>query len=162
MATFKNATVAILDTNTSYATLFTASGTTVIHAVYISNNSVGSNAEVVFEVVDSSATINIPLLDKVPLRANTTLVLEKPKEYVEQKMDMDKKDLISFFQELRLFYADKKVDVINNITVLNSLEKVFETYDINKLDIKRMYRYLDKNIKKEVLEEDVLEEGEDI
>lgn len=70
-----------------------------------------------------------------------------------QKMDMDKKDLISFFQELRLFYADKKVDVINNITVLNSLEKVFETYDINKLDIKRMYRYLDKNVKKEVSKE---------
>jgi hypothetical protein len=68
-------------------------------------------------------------------------------------MDMDKKDLISFFQELRLFYADKKLDVINDIVVLNSLEKVFETYDINKLDIKRMYRYLDKNVKKEVLKE---------
>jgi hypothetical protein len=76
-----------------------------------------------------------------------------------QKMDMDKKDLISFFQELRLFYADKKLDVINDILVLNSLEKVFETYDINKLDIKRMYRYLDKNVKKEVLKE--LDELED-
>jgi hypothetical protein len=70
-----------------------------------------------------------------------------------QKMDMDKKDLISFFQELRLFYADKKLDVINDVVVLNSLEKVFETYDINKLDIKRMYRYLDKNVKKEVAKE---------
>jgi hypothetical protein len=78
MATFKNATVAISDSNTNYSTLFTAGGTTVIHAVYISNNSVGSNAEVVFEIVDSSATVNIPILDKVPLRANTTLVLEKP------------------------------------------------------------------------------------
>jgi hypothetical protein len=78
MATFKNATVAIPDSNTDYSTLFTATGTTVIHAVYISNNSVGSNAEVVFEIVDSSATVNIPILDKVPLRANTSLVLEKP------------------------------------------------------------------------------------
>jgi uncharacterized Fe-S cluster-containing protein len=78
MATFKNATVAIPDTNTNYSTLYTASNTTVIHAVYISNNSVGSNAEVVFEIVDNSATVNIPILDKVPLRANTTLVLEKP------------------------------------------------------------------------------------
>jgi hypothetical protein len=78
MATFKNATVAIQDTNTNYSTLYTATGTTVIHAVYISNNSTGSNADVTLEVVDNSATINIPILDKVPLRANTTLVLEKP------------------------------------------------------------------------------------
>ena len=28
-----------------------------------------------------------------------------------------------------------------------------ESYDINKLDIKRMYRYLDKNVKKEVAKE---------
>lgn len=78
MATFKNATTAIPNSNTNYSTVYTASGTTVIHAVYISNNSIGSNAEVVLEVVDSSASANIPILDKVPLRANTTLVLEKP------------------------------------------------------------------------------------
>lgn len=78
MATFKNATTAIPDTSTSYSTVYTATGTTVIHAMYISNNSIGSNAEVVLEVVDSSASVNIPILDKVPLRANTTLVLEKP------------------------------------------------------------------------------------
>lgn len=78
MATFKNATVAIPDTDTSYATLYTATGTTVIHAVYISNNSVGANADVILEVVDSSSAINIPILDRVPLRANTTLMLEKP------------------------------------------------------------------------------------
>jgi hypothetical protein len=78
MATFKNASASIPNTDTNYANIFTATGTTVIHAVYISNNSVGSNADVVLEVVDSSATTNIPVLDKVPLRANTTLVLEKP------------------------------------------------------------------------------------
>ena len=78
MATFKNATVAIQDTDTTYSTLYTSTNTTVIHTVYISNNSLGSNANVILEVVDNSATINIPILDKVPLRANTTLVLEKP------------------------------------------------------------------------------------
>ncbi len=74
-----------------------------------------------------------------------------------QKMDMDKKDLISLFQELRIFYSDKKLDVVNDVNVLNSVENVFETYDINKLDIKRMYRYLDKNVKKDV----VIDEFED-
>jgi hypothetical protein len=63
---------------------------------------------------------------------------------------MDKKDLLSLFQELRIFYLSKKLDIINDVNVLNSVEKVFESYDINKLDIKRMYRYLDKNVKKDV------------
>jgi DNA polymerase III delta prime subunit len=66
-----------------------------------------------------------------------------------QKLDMDKKDLISFFHEMRIFYADKNLDIINDANVLNALEKMFETYEINKLDIKRMYRYLDRNVKKE-------------
>ena len=37
---------------------------------------------------------------------------------------------------------------------MNEIEKLFETYGINKLDIKRMYRYLDKNVKKESVEEE--------
>ena len=59
---------------------------------------------------------------------------------------MDKKDLITFFQELRLFYCK---DLCKTPEVLNDVEKIFENYSINKLDIKRMYRYLDKNVKKE-------------
>ena len=75
-----------------------------------------------------------------------------------QKLDVDKKDLISLFQELRIFYLDKKLDIVNDINVLNSVEKVFETYDINKLDIKRIYRYLDKNVKKDVVIDDLEDE----
>ena len=33
--------------------------------------------------------------------------------------------------------------------LLNIVEKLFENYNISKLDIKRIYRYLDKNVKKE-------------
>jgi transcription initiation factor TFIIIB Brf1 subunit/transcription initiation factor TFIIB len=57
---------------------------------------------------------------------------------------------------MRIFYADKNHDVIYDTNVLNTLEKLFETYEINKLDIKRMYRFLDKNVKKE---EERVEEG---
>jgi hypothetical protein len=64
---------------------------------------------------------------------------------------MDKKDLISFFQELRLFYG---ANFLNEYDKMNEIEKLFETYGINKLDIKRMYRYLDKNVKKETVEEE--------
>jgi len=74
-----------------------------------------------------------------------------------QTLDMDKKDLISFFQELRLFYG---VNFLNEYDKMNEIEKLFETYGINKLDIKRMYRYLDKNVKKENVEEE--EEESDV
>jgi hypothetical protein len=69
-----------------------------------------------------------------------------------QQLDLDKKDLISFFHELRLF---KGGDFTNQNDQLNEVEKMFENYDITKLDIKRIYRYLDKNVKKE----DIIEEG---
>jgi len=65
-----------------------------------------------------------------------------------QELDMEKKDLISFFQELRFLYGK---EFYNNNEVLGNVEKMFENYDINKLDIKRMYRYLDKNVKKDTI-----------
>lgn len=65
-----------------------------------------------------------------------------------QKMDMDKKDLIAFFQELRTNYTKRNAEFLNDPDILNEVEMFFETYEINKLDIKRMYRYLDHNVKK--------------
>jgi superfamily I DNA and/or RNA helicase len=75
-----------------------------------------------------------------------------------QKLDIDKKDLIPFFHEMRVFYSAKNVDIVESTATLNALDKLFETYEISKLDIKRMYRYLDKNVKKievDELEDDV-------
>jgi len=73
-----------------------------------------------------------------------------------QKLDIDKRDLIPFFQEMRVFYYSKNIDIVENNVTLNALDKLFENYEINKLDIKRMYRYLDKNVKK--IETDELED----
>ena len=50
------------------------------------------------------------------------------------------------FQELRLYYDE---DISTNQEILLELEELFENYNISKLDIRRMYRYLDKNIKKD-------------
>jgi hypothetical protein len=61
-----------------------------------------------------------------------------------QKLDMDKNDLLTFFQDLRLRHGE---DFYNKTTM-------FDDYDISKLDIKRIYRYLDKNIKKELVVDD--------
>jgi len=59
---------------------------------------------------------------------------------------MDKKDLIAFFQELRLFFG---TDFMNKSEKMAVVEKIFENYEISKLDLKRMYRYLDRNVKRE-------------
>lgn len=68
-----------------------------------------------------------------------------------QQLDMDKKDTISFFQELRLFYGP---DFWMEPDKVSHIEKLFENYNIDKLEIKRMYRYLDKNAKKDILQEE--------
>lgn len=64
-----------------------------------------------------------------------------------QELDLDKKDLISFFQEKRLLY--KSEDFILKIGT------ILEETNITKLDIKRIYRYLDKNVRvEECVDED--------
>ena len=65
---------------------------------------------------------------------------------LSQELDLDKSDLISLFQEIRLYYDKEN---INSVEILNHLETFFQDYDISKLDIKRLYRYLDKNVKKD-------------
>jgi hypothetical protein len=70
-----------------------------------------------------------------------------------QKLDMDKKDLIAYFQELRTHYGLQGDDFLNNISIMNALEKLFDTYEITKLDIKRIYRYIDHNVKKADIKE---------
>ncbi len=68
-----------------------------------------------------------------------------------QKLDMDKKDLIAYFQELRTNYMNRAggcADFMNDVESSNEIEAFFENYEINKLDVKRFYRYLDHNVKK--------------
>jgi len=79
---------------------------------------------------------------------------------LSQELEMDKKDIITMFQELRLYYDGEFCHVTEK---LNEVEGIFEDYNITKLDIKRMYRYLDKNVKKEAAGsvEDLLGEDDD-
>jgi len=72
---------------------------------------------------------------------------------LSQELEMDKKDLFTLFQEIRLFNGE---DFCNNNDKLCEIEKIFENYNITKLDIKRLYRYLDKNVKKDALVTDDL------
>ena len=49
-----------------------------------------------------------------------------------QELGLDKKDLFTFFTKLKTLFND------------NEIYNLFETYEINRLDINRIYRYLDK------------------
>jgi hypothetical protein len=68
-----------------------------------------------------------------------------------QDLDMDKKDLIAFFQELRIYYGE---NFQSQADILNQVEESFENSNVSKLDIKRMYRYLDKNVKKTIADDE--------
>ena len=62
-----------------------------------------------------------------------------------QQLGMDKKDLFSFFLELKNKYDDTQLLLL------------FENYEITKLDINRIYRYLDKYTKENAADENEVE-----
>jgi DNA polymerase III delta prime subunit len=74
-----------------------------------------------------------------------------------QQLGMDKKDLFAFFVNFKSKYN-------NDNECFTELLNLFENYEINKLDIQRMYRYLDKSFKDSNLadEETAWEMDEDI
>ena len=57
-------------------------------------------------------------------------------QYLCNQLNMDKKDLITFFSELKEKYED-----------YNEILPLFENYEISKLNIQRIYRFLDNNIR---------------
>jgi DNA polymerase III delta prime subunit len=63
---------------------------------------------------------------------NTTFV-----QNLCQQLAMDKKDIVTFFLEIKNKYSDSELLLL------------FENYDITKLDINRIYRYLDKYTKED-------------
>jgi hypothetical protein len=67
-----------------------------------------------------------------------------------QELAMDKNDMFSFFLDLKNKYTDSEILLL------------FENHDITKLDINRIYRYLDKYIKENVTETDDVESDDDI
>jgi uncharacterized protein YdiU (UPF0061 family) len=66
-----------------------------------------------------------------------------------QQLGMDKKDLFSFFLELKNKYDDTQLLLL------------FENYEITKLDINRIYRYLDKYTKENAADENEVEIDDD-
>ena len=67
------------------------------------------------------------------------------------ELSMDKTDLFAFFLDLKNKYNDNEICLL------------FENYDISKLDVSRIYRYLDKYTKENAAEtEDIVFSDDDI
>jgi hypothetical protein len=71
------------------------------------------------------------VLTKYSTEYNNTLFIQK----LCQKLGMDKKDLFGFFIEIK------------NNNDENEISNLLENYEISKLDINRIYRYIEKYIK---------------
>ena len=71
------------------------------------------------------------VLTKYSTEYNNSLFIQK----LCQKLGIDKKDLFLFFFDLKNNYDD------------NQITSLLENYEINKLDINRIYRYIEKYIK---------------
>ncbi len=71
------------------------------------------------------------VLTKYSTEYNNSIFIQK----LCQKLGMDKKDLFGFFIELKNKYEDNEI-----VTLL-------ENYEITKLDVNRVYRYIEKYIK---------------
>jgi DNA polymerase III delta prime subunit len=68
-----------------------------------------------------------------------------------QELSMDKNDMFAFFLDLKNKYSD------------NEIYLLFENYDISKLDVSRIYRYLDKYTKENAAEtEDIVFSDDDM
>jgi len=88
------------------------------------------------------------VLTKYSTEYNNSLFIQK----LCQVLGMDKKDLFGFFIDLK--NADNDAE----------LNRLTETYEIGKLDISRIYRYIEKYIKENatgITDKDVEEEEED-
>ena len=95
------------------------------------------NNKIYHESFDNQPVFNPPevrftkVLTKYSTEYNNSLFIQN----LCQQLGMDKKDTFSFFLELRNNYSDEDI------------YGMFDSYDIGKLDINRIYRYLDKYTK---------------
>lgn len=85
------------------------------------------------------------VLTKYSTEYNNSLFLN----HLCQQLNMEKKDVYALFQELRYTFKEGDEDFSTLFEPGQSLEHLFDGYEISKLDIRRMYRFLDKVVKRE-------------
>lgn len=108
------------------------------------------NNKLYHETITNNTNINKKKLKYNPTEVRFTKVLTKySTEYNNfifiqdlcQQLSMDKKDLFAFF-----------INIKNKGLEENELLELFENYEIGKLDINRIYRYIDKYIREDAID----------
>jgi hypothetical protein len=83
------------------------------------------------------------VLTKYSTEYNNSLFIQS----LSQKLGMDKKDLLAFFTE-------QKKREENDTTLVQSNINLFENYEVSKLDVNRIYRYLEKHMKDDTISDE--------
>jgi hypothetical protein len=66
------------------------------------------------------------------------------------ELNMDKKDMITFFQDFRTQYLITDTsDILSVPSNCEHIVNMFDGYNISKLDVRRIYRFLDKTSKRD-------------
>ena len=102
------------------------------------NNSILHNSFETPPKLTTSETRFTKVLTKYSTEYNNCIFIQN----LCQNLNMDKKDVFSYFLHLRNKYDDEEV------------YNLLSDYEINKLDVNRIYRYLDKYTKQETLPDD--------
>ena len=102
------------------------------------NNSILHNSFDTPPKLTSNETRFTKVLTKYSTEYNNCIFIQN----LCQNLNMDKKDVFSFFLHLRNKYEDDEV------------YNMLSDYEINKLDVNRIYRYLDKYTKQDVVPDD--------
>ena len=77
------------------------------------------------------------------------------------ELNMDKKDMITFFQDFRTQYLITDTsDILSVPSNCEHIVNMFDGYNISKLDVRRIYRFLDKTSKRDsaVIMDEYIEE----
>ena len=101
------------------------------------DNKYSKNSKIIYEVRFTK------ILTKYSTEYNNSLFIQN----LCQELNLDIKDMFAFFLEIRKKFDEEQI------------YNIFESYEITRLDIDRIYRYLDKYIKTDIdeIEEKYLE-----
>jgi hypothetical protein len=107
----------------------------VYHELFQKNNNCNNNKKKCKQKFNPTEVRFTKVLTKYSTEYNNSIFIQN----LCQQLAMDKKDMFAFFLNIRKKYP----------TGDNEILSLFENYEITKLDINRIYRYLDKYTKED-------------
>ena len=107
----------------------------VYHELFQKNNNCNNNKKKCKQKFNPTEVRFTKVLTKYSTEYNNSIFIQN----LCQQLAMDKKDMFAFFLNIRKKYPTGDSEILS----------LFENYEITKLDINRIYRYLDKYTKED-------------